>query len=185
MLPRFCSASRRSCFRSMGRLVANVSDDEAPKVPSEFVSRLTKNSVWNSEAQGDLAQQRDEKFKNLAEDVKLTPMSDDAGSTRSVSVGKFFVTTSAFMLDYGVSSSCREYTYPRNDDRAYPKNIINNNTKIGPVLELLVTIHFDRYGIGMKMDSLVKDVTQCWVVISRDVEKCVTELPVATRSQYI
>ena len=99
-----------------------MSDDEAPKVPSEFVSRLTKNSIWNSEAQGDLAQQRDEKFKNLAEDVKLTPMSDDAGSTRSVSVGKLFVTTSAFMLkDYGVSSSCREYTYPRNDDRAHTK----------------------------------------------------------------
>ena len=50
LVPRFCSASRRSRFRSTGRLVANVSDDEAPKVPSELVSRLTKNSIWNSEA---------------------------------------------------------------------------------------------------------------------------------------
>ena len=89
------------------------------------------------------------------------------------------------LKDYGVSSPCREYTYPRNDDRAYPKDVINNNTQIGPVLELLVTIHFDRYGIGMKIDSLVKDVTQSWVFISRDVEKSVTELPVATRSQCI
>ena len=87
------------------RLLANVSDDEAPKVPSELVSRLSKNSIWNSEAQGDLAQQRDEKFKNLPEDVKLTQMSDDAGFTRSVSVGQFFVTTSGFMLkDNGVPS---------------------------------------------------------------------------------
>ena len=73
--------------------------------------------------------------------------------------------------------------YPRNDDRAYLKDIINNNTKIGPVLEVLVTKHFDRDGIGMKIDSLVNDVTQSWVVISRDVEKYVTELPLATRSQ--
>ena len=71
-----------------------------------------------------------------------------------------------------------EYTYLRNDDKAYPKDIINN-TKIGLVLEVLVTKHFDRYGIVMKIDG-----AQSWVVISWSVEKCVTELPLwTTRSQ--
>ena len=163
-----------------------MSDDEAPTVPSELVSRLTKNSIWNSEARGDLAQQRDEKFKNLPEDVKLTLISDDAGPTRSVSVGRFFVTTSVFMLkDSGLSSSCREYTYPRNDDRAHPKDIINNKTQMGPVLGVWVTEHFCRHGIVMKVDSMVNDGTQSWVVIIRSVEKYVTELPVATRSHCI
>ena len=52
-----------------------------------------------------------------------------------------------------------EYTNLRNDDKAYPKDIINN-TKIGLVLEVLVTKHFDRYGIVMKIDSMVNDGTQ-------------------------
>ena len=67
MVPRFYSASR-----STARLVANVSEDEAPTVPSGLVSRLTKNSTRNSAARGALAQQREKKFKNLPENVKLT-----------------------------------------------------------------------------------------------------------------
>ena len=74
-----------------------------------------------------------------------------------------------------------EYKYLRNDDKAYPKDIINN--KIGPVLEVLVTKHFGRYGIVMNIDSLANDGTQSRVVIS-SVEKYVTQLPLwTTRSQ--
>ena len=54
--------------QSRGELVAKVSDDEAPKVLPELVSCLTKNSTWNSDAQGNLVPQRDEKFKNLPEE---------------------------------------------------------------------------------------------------------------------
>ena len=113
LVPRFCSA-RRSCFRSTGRLVANVSDDEAPKIPSELVSRLTKNSILELRSpERDLAHQRDAKFKNLPEDVNLAQIGDDAGSSRSVSVGQFFVTHSALMLKgHGVTSSCRGVHVP-------------------------------------------------------------------------
>ena len=82
----------------------------------------------------DLAQQRDEKFKNLPEDVNLAQIGDDAGSTRSVSAGQFFVTKSVFMLK-GHGARVEEYTNLRNDDKAYPKDIINN-TKMGPVLDV-------------------------------------------------
>ena len=91
-----------------------MSDDEAPKVPSELVSCLTKNSTWKFEAQGNLVQRRDERYTNLPEDVNLTQISEDAGFTRTV--GQFSVTNSA-----GVTSSCREYMYPRDDRGTYTK----------------------------------------------------------------
>ena len=43
------------------------------------------------------------------------------------------------------------------------------------MLEVLVTKHFDRYGFEIKIDSMMNDGTQSWVVISRGVEKYVTE----------
>ena len=50
----------------------------------------------------------------------------------------------------------------------YPITLhIRGNTKIGPVLEVMVTKHFDRYGIEIKIDSVKKDGTQSWMVISR------------------
>ena len=75
-----------------------------------------------------------------------------------------------------------EYTYLRNDDKAYPKDIINN-TKIGPVLEVLVTKHVDRYGIVMKIYSMVNDGTQSWVVISRAWKSTSQSVLWTTRSQ--
>ena len=48
---------------------------------------------------------------------------------------------------------------------------------MGPVLEVKVTNHLDRCGIDIKIRSMQKDGrTQSWVVISRSVDKCVTEL---------
>ena len=54
---------------------------------------------------------------------------------------------------------------------------IRGNTKICPVLEVKVTKHFDRHGIEIMTDCMQKDGTQSWIVISRDVNKYVTELP--------
>ena len=60
--------------------------------------------------------------------------------------------------------------------RAYPKGIINNDTRIRPVLEVLVTEHFGRDGIEIKTGSMMNDVTHSWVLISRGVEQHVTVL---------
>ena len=77
---------------------------------------------------------------------------------------------------YRLTCSCREYTHSRQDERALLKRKINFDTKIGTVLEVLVTKHVDRYGIDLRIDSVMSDGTQSLVVISRGVEKCVTEL---------
>ena len=115
-MPSSYSASRRSSSTKQRELVAKVSDDDALEVPSEHVSGLTRNSTLRSKVLGNLVQQCDEKFQDIPEDVQLTQMSQDAVFTTSVSVGQFFVTNSAVKLGgYGVTSSCREYTHPRND----------------------------------------------------------------------
>ena len=59
-----------------------------------------------------------------------------------------------------------------------PKQFLRGNTKIGPVLEVKITKEFDRRGIEIKIDSMQKDGTQSWMVISRGVGKYVTELAV-------
>ena len=51
----------------------------------------------------------------------------------------------------------------------------HSDTKLGPALELLFTKHFDRCGIEIKIDEMKRDGTQSCVVISRSVEKYVTE----------
>ena len=77
---------------------------------------------------------------------------------------------------YGVTRSCREYTYNRNDKQAHPKLLVTGNTKLGSVLEVLVTKHLGRYGIETVFDATEEDGSQSWVVMGRSVEKYVTEL---------
>ena len=117
--PAFTQRAEGHSSQSAGKLAAKVSDDEVPEVPSELVSCLTKNTTWNSNAQGNLVQQGDGKFQILPEDVQLMQISEDAGFTRSISAGQFFVTNAAVKLEgHVVVSSCREHRHPRNHKRA-------------------------------------------------------------------
>ena len=58
-----------------------------------------------------------------------------------------------------------------------PKRWIRGNTTIGPVLEVKVTNYLKSYGIIIKIDSMQNDGNQSWIVISRGINKNVTELP--------
>ena len=117
------------------------------------------------------------RFKKLRATVKLSQVCEDAGFTVTVAQGQFCVTRSAMELKgHGAISPCREFTHSRDDDKSYPKGITGNGTRIGPALDVLVTEQCNRYGIEMRIDSLVQDGSQSWVVISRGVERQVTEL---------
>ena len=123
--------------------------------------------------------QHEEKHGNLPEDHQLTKACNDAGSMINVSQRQFFVSIPDVQLEgNGSTGSCRESSYPRSDDRCQPKGLIRGNTKIGPVLEVMVAKLFDRYGLENKIGSMQEDGTQSWMVISRGVDKYVTELAV-------
>ena len=64
----------------------------------------------------------------------------------------------------------------RNDKRSEPKGFIRGHTRSGLAREDKSTKHFDRHGIEITINSAQKDGTQSWIVISRSIEKYVTEL---------
>ena len=70
---------------------------------------------------------------------------------------------------------CREKTLPRNDQRSRARGWIRRNTTIGPVLNIHVCYHEDRYSTESQVRSLFQDRTATWVRIVNGVEKYVTE----------
>ena len=64
---------------------------------------------------------------------------------------------------------------PRNDPRFQTRGWIRKNTKVGPVLNIHVCHHEDRYSIEMQVRSLFQDRTASWVRIVNGVEKYVNE----------
>ena len=50
---------------------------------------------------------------------------------------------------------CREYTLPRSEEASRVRGWILGNTKIGPVLDVKVCLHQERYGIEIMVEFLV------------------------------
>ena len=66
--------------------------------------------------------------------------------------------TSAILFEeMGVTNSRREYTHHRDEFMSYPKGVIGDNTRIGPVPEVLVTAQFGRCGIEVRIGPSAKD----------------------------
>ena len=70
---------------------------------------------------------------------------------------------------------CREYTMPRYEKKTRAKGGILKNTRIGPVLDIQVCRHKDRYCIDVLVESLFQDRTTSWVRIVSGIDKYVTE----------
>ena len=67
---------------------------------------------------------------------------------------------------------CREYTMPLCEKKTRAKGWIRKNTRIGPVLDIKVCHHEDRYGIVILVESLIQ---ASWVRIVNGIAKYVTE----------
>ena len=74
------------------------------------------------------------------------------------------------------SVACREYTLPRDEKSSDPKGRIRGNTKIGPVLEVTTSYLQGKYGVEIRMESVNKDNSHCWVRILDGLNKLVTDL---------
>ena len=84
--------------------------------------------------------------------------------------------TAGALGEVGIVKSCREYTLPRDQYPSYPKSSdctqYQNWTCCG---KYLVTAQFGRHGIEMNIGSLAGVGSTSSVVISRGVERYVTE----------
>ena len=69
------------------------------------------------------------------------------------------------------AKACREYILPRNDGPSQPKEWIQGNTKIGPVLEVTTSYLYGKHGIEIRIWSLRKDKSHTWVRISHGSNK--------------
>ena len=64
-----------------------------------------------------------------------------------------------------MANLCRGYIRPGDEFQSDPKGVRRDNTRIGPVLDVLVTAHFGRYGSEVNIDALARDGSTSWVVI--------------------
>ena len=74
------------------------------------------------------------------------------------------------------SVTCREYTFPRDEKTSDPKGRIRGNTKIGPVLEVTTSYLQGKYGVEIRIESVIQDFSHSWVRNSHGLHKLVTDL---------
>ena len=93
---------------------------------------------------------------------------------KTVERGQYIITLDTAEGPSGMAHLCREYMLPRSDPRTRARGWIRRNTKIGPVLNIHVCHHEDRYSVEIQVRSLFPDRTASWVRIVNGVEKYVT-----------
>ena len=105
-----------------------------------------------------------QKFANLPEHIQLTKLCLNAGLAKTVEKGQYATTRDDTELDR-LKDSCQEYTLSRSDQSSKVKGWIRGNTKIGPVLDVIVCYHQGRYGVEIMIESLFGDKTCSWIRI--------------------
>ena len=100
----------------------------------------------------------------------------DAGFLNVVEIGQYFRTKDTADLSQFRAAACREYTLPRDEEAAQPKGRIQGNTKIGPVSEDATSNLHGKYGVEIRIWSLIRDKTHSWVRISHESNKFVMNL---------
>ena len=111
------------------------------------VSTTDQASPTDARVQGNFLREYEQKFADLPEHFQLTTLCSNAGLAKTVEKGQYFTTLDDTELDR-LKGSCREYTLPRSDQSSQVNGWIRGNTKIGPVLDVMVCHHQGRYGCG-------------------------------------
>ena len=75
---------------------------------------------------------------------------------RVVELGQYFVIKDTGDFRQFRSLACREYTLPRDDPSSQPKGWIQGHMRIGPVLEVTTSFQHFKYGIEIRIESLIK-----------------------------
>ena len=69
----------------------------------------------------------------------------------------------------------REYTKPRNEEGTRVRGWIRDDARFGPVLNVKICSHDDRYSGEVLVPSLLEDQAASWIGIVNGVDKFVTE----------
>ena len=164
-----------SCRTRTGRPV--VAEQSDPLFAPADLLIMTPTPSVEIPAEENLLQKHKERVEKLPQPDQLINICTDAGFLKTVEVGQYFMTkhTGEF-LQFAERVTCREYTLPRNDKSTDPKGWVQGNTKIGPVLEVTTSYLQDKHGMEIKIESVNKDNSHSWVIISHGLNKLVTDL---------
>ena len=113
-----------------------------------------------------ICQQYIQQVESLSPENKVSKSCKEAGFMRVVEVGQYFVTKDTGDFRQFRSVACREYTLPRDDPASQPKGWIQENMRIGLVLEVTTSFQNYKYGIEIRIWSVGQDNSQSWVRIS-------------------
>ena len=81
-------------------------------------------------------------------------------------MGQYFMTKDTVDLTQFHAVACREYTLPREDGSSQRRGWIQENTKIGPLLEVTTTYLHGKHGVEIRIMSMNRDTTDSWDRIS-------------------
>ena len=87
-----------------------------------------------------LLQRNEERIKLLSPKNIVSKFCMDAGFVRVVEVRQYFMTKDTGDCRQFHTVACREYILPRDDGSSQPRRLIQGNTKIGPVLEVKLSV---------------------------------------------
>ena len=160
------SANQLSIYGAVADMCTEVSKDamaqgkpeahdplETMEIPTE---PPTAGPRTDEQRRRNLMQEYEQQFEQLSDAQELSKLCSKAG-LKTVERGQYFITFDAEGPS-GMVHSCREYTLPRNDLRSRARGWIRKNTKIGPVLNIHVCNHEDRYSIEIQVRSLFQDI---------------------------
>ena len=88
-------------------------------IPTEFPT-ASPICQTDAEVQGNLLRQFDQKFEELPEQQKVSKLWSNAGFSKNIDKGQFFITLCEESLD-NFKTSCREYTLPRSEETSHVK----------------------------------------------------------------
>ena len=121
-----------------------------------------------------LLQQNGERIEKLSQQDKLIKICMDARFLNVVEIGQYFMTRDTAEFSQFHAAACREYTVPRDEKASQPKGRIQENTKIGPVLEVTTSYLQGKFGVEIRIGSVNKDNSHSWVRISHGSNQFVT-----------
>ena len=143
---------------------------ESTEIPTE---PPTADPRTDEQRRRNLLQKYEQQFEQPSDKQKLSKLFSDVG-LKTVERVQYFITLDAEGPS-GMVHLCVEYTLPRNDPRTRARGWIRRNTTIGPVLNIHVCHHEDRYGIEIQVRSPFQDRTASSVRIVNGVQKYASE----------
>ena len=116
------------------------------EAPLHNVNLMNDRIIW---------QQYIQQVESLSPENKVSKFCKEAGFMRVVEVGQYFITKDTGDFRQFRSVACREYTLPRDDPASQPKGWIQGNMRIGPVLEVTTSFQHFKYGIEIRIETIL------------------------------